>query len=893
MNNLKENTKYNLLITIMKYSACIIMTVFLLAIVRTLFNHTIHINFNKEWIQWIFEIIIVLFVACICYIFLFPRGIQRISNLFSSSIQEWKNIIFVSINLGVIVNYFLVNGSITYNTRDLLSDLFDGIMIVAILSVVAFFGRFVFKEPKKDISKKEDITDPDQPIEKIEQDLLNRGNFAKTISDTLNKISNKSLTIGIFGEWGSGKSSFYNMVKEHSQTEKQEITYIEFKPWYFSTSDDLVKRFLVMLLEEVERDGGYDPNLKKELKKYVDILSSVSVRSFNSIISLKEIFSKIMPGPEDSDISIIKSKIEKLLEVSNRKIVVYIDDVDRLDGEEIKSIFKLVRLVADFPNIIYIIALDEEIVTSALSTIYSKGDNSQEEARKYIEKFIQVPIYLPKIDRYYLQKLYNNLLNKAFTTTIEGKKIINPHHDNQFIHNALDLNMSLRNIFRFVNLVTIYIPILEKEINPLDLLYLLIIKVNSPKLFNYIYTNEKIFTGAEIINDSHIKRLNDFSRFNNILYFLFPSLRKIIQIDNKNIENFKRDKKICEPEYFKQYFMYSVPVDILSHDELTKFFSELKVDKNVKIQDDLKRMWTDYGIISVISKLEDFSYELGNEQKTNLIQNIGKIFLLKNVPIDSKEYNSIIKLSESFIKQIIKNKEKINLDFLVLDEVFIIKISSFIPKEYTKKYSDYINDFYNQLTLKTLIKEDFGIKRVKFLLENWRKFENKIKMKSKISSWLDSDQNLNDFLNLTFDKSKSKNELYLFEWLIFNRQFFDDNILYKIFSEKENKMILKNLNEDNDQFTTLEYFLYSLNNLSNFLMQEIVRNRIESMNDHKIISFNSEIKSAIELILKYENDTKKIEAEINIVKNYNKEIEESTKEHNEGLREFNSNRENF
>ncbi|CAJ1315324.1 KAP family P-loop NTPase fold protein [Paenibacillus nuruki] len=435
---------------------------------------------------------------------------------------------------------------------------------------------------------KKDITDPDQPIEKIEHDLFNRGDFARTISNVLNNISNKSLTIGIFGNWGSGKSSFYNMVKEHSQIQKQGINFIEFKPWYFSTSDDLIKRFLMMLLEEIERDGGYDPNLKKELKKYADILSSVSIRSFNSIISLKEIFNKIIPDPENSDISNVKSKIEKLLELSNRKLVVYIDDVDRLDGEEIKSIFKLVRLVADFPNVIYVIALDEEVVISALSTIYSKSNNSNEEARKYIEKFIQVPIYLPKVDEHYISKFYEKKLNEVFKEISGTPEKWYVEYNPRFIDDVVGLNLSIRNIIRFVNLVSVYYPILKDEVNSLDLLRLLIIKTDSPALFNYIHNNQKIFTGEESLDESKIDELLKFSKYRVILSFLFPSIRNYFKLENDSKFDYDSKKRIHDNEYFQQYFMYSVPEKILSHQSLLLFFDLLKLNNDNEIQKNLK-----------------------------------------------------------------------------------------------------------------------------------------------------------------------------------------------------------------------------------------------------------------------------------------------------------------
>lgn len=887
----KENNEfiyYKKLIIFMKYSISMIACIILLTALRTIFNHTIHIDFNKWWIQFIFELMITTISFFICLIYLFPRGFKHLSILLSNALQEWKNIIFISINIGIIINYFLINGPITFITGDLLSDLFDGTMLVAILNMVIFFGRFLFKEPKKDMIKQEDITDPDQPIEKIEQDLLNRGNFAKTISDTLNKISNKSLTIGIFGEWGSGKSSFYNMVKEHSQNEKQEITFIEFKPWYFSTSDDLVKRFLLMLLEEVERNGGYDPNLKKELKKYVDILSSVSVRSFNSIISLKEIFNKVMPAPEDSDISNIKSKIEKLLELSHRKIVVYIDDVDRLDGEEIKSIFKLVRLVADFPNIIYIIALDEEVVASALSTIYSKGDNRQEEARKYIEKFIQVPIYLPKIDEHYISQFYEKKLNEIFKEISGTPEKVYLEYNPQFIADAVSVNLSIRNITRFTNLVSVYYPILKDEVNSLDLLRLLIIKIDSPALFNYIHTNQNIFIDEKILNEAEIKKLQTFSKYQIILCFLFPSIRKHFDLDKDN--NFKTDsqKRIHDKDYFQQYFMYSVPEKILSHKLLIDFFVKLKSDNN-EVQNELKELYLKYGVKTVIDKFYDYHYDLNAEQKVALIENLGARYTIGNIPIKGKHYISILKLMRRIIKEIIAEDYRIDIKFKKLDTIYALYLYNFLPKIYSSNLKIEIIEFYKSLTLDEL-KKEYTFDQISLLLSQWKKFQSE-GIELNILKLGESYNTLDAFLDLTLDNKKIEDNSYLLNWFIQNENFLDEKAMKMLFELDQKVTSIKKAKAYNseNELSAMGYVIYIINNLANIIIKFVFdiekkyQNKLDDEDD--FINYDEDdINKSMDLILKYGN-----EKDRNKVKSRRKEIdelEEDAFEQHEEYRKF-------
>ena len=88
-----------------------------------------------------------------------------------------------------------------------------------------------------------------------------------------------------------------------------------------------------------------------------------------------------------------RKRVEKVLRKPNNRVIVILDDVDRLTQIEIQEIFKLVRLTARFPRIIYIIACDRDQVTKALD----QGD-------RYLEKIVQIPYNIPEVPRYNLEE---------------------------------------------------------------------------------------------------------------------------------------------------------------------------------------------------------------------------------------------------------------------------------------------------------------------------------------------------------------------------------------------------------------------------------------------------------------------------------------------------------
>src|SRR5690606_33695923 len=95
----------------------------------------------------------------------------------------------------------------------------------------------------------------------------------------------------------------------------------------------------------------------------------------------------------DVDIETLKERIGAILKENKSKVVIFIDDIDRLDKVEIHSIFRLVKLTADFLNTTYILSFDEEMVSAAIGERFGAGN--QKSGQNFLEKIIQVPLKIP------------------------------------------------------------------------------------------------------------------------------------------------------------------------------------------------------------------------------------------------------------------------------------------------------------------------------------------------------------------------------------------------------------------------------------------------------------------------------------------------------------------
>ena len=239
----------------------------------------------------------------------------------------------------------------------------------------------------------------DKPIKTGSEDLLGRSFFSKQLAKALYECdASDGLVIGLFGEWGSGKTSVLNMtmneIKNMGEESENELLTVTFSPWNYSDKDNLTRLFFHRLITRIEGEDNQvkKKELGKKLKKYVNVLDALAfVPSIGSILATvakdfaADYVDKLLEVP---DLDKAKEDLETILKGSNQKIIVVIDDIDRLTNSQIRDIFHLAKQVGNFPNIVYILSMDREIVCRALQEIHNI------DGHEYLEKIIQVPLMI-------------------------------------------------------------------------------------------------------------------------------------------------------------------------------------------------------------------------------------------------------------------------------------------------------------------------------------------------------------------------------------------------------------------------------------------------------------------------------------------------------------------
>ncbi len=235
---------------------------------------------------------------------------------------------------------------------------------------------------------------PDNPISSSDQDVLEWTSVSTTFVRRILEIdTTHGLVVGVFGSWGSGKTSFINLAR--TEFEQADVPILDFNPWLFSGADQLLNRFFSELSAAMSNTPGLG-DLGRHLKRYGEILSpavaaiSTLVGSPLSNKTLRTILKSICNTAEAPATAVdLRKRLTETLERREKPIVVVLDDVDRLSKDEIRELFKLVRLTANFPNLIYIVACDRVRVEEALD------DSDSSVPGNYLEKIFQWSIDVP------------------------------------------------------------------------------------------------------------------------------------------------------------------------------------------------------------------------------------------------------------------------------------------------------------------------------------------------------------------------------------------------------------------------------------------------------------------------------------------------------------------
>lgn len=332
----------------------------------------------------------------------------------------------------------------------------------------------------------------DNPIQRPEDDTLGRTALAEFFARHVLALDmTEGVVVGVIGAWGSGKTSFVNLArKEFAQAD---VHILDFNPWMFSGTQQLVEHFFDELTAQLRICPGL-AEIGKAIGKAFDNYSDVFPRSTRGVVKiLAKLLQRKKTGVREN-----RTKVEKILKKLDKPIVVVLDDIDRLLASEIRDMFKLVRLTANFPNIIYIVAFDRTRVEKAIREQGISG-------RDYLEKILQVVIDLPVIPDRVLHQQISFAIDKALSD-IEN---IGPFDEqvwpDVFMEIIQPLIQNMRAVRRYAAAIYGTVTALQGKIALADVLGLEAVRVFLPDVFTNLHGALNSLTNTSELNYDNSK----------------------------------------------------------------------------------------------------------------------------------------------------------------------------------------------------------------------------------------------------------------------------------------------------------------------------------------------------------------------------------------------------
>lgn len=379
--------------------------------------------------------------------------------------------------------------------------IYSGLFLFGIISLT--IDLIEFDEPIPDDTQIEDkISLEDRPITKREQDRLGFGDEVDTLYQRIiERKTTTALSIGINARWGDGKSSFINLMEEKFLQNKDRFIVIRFNPRY-STNDTIQSAFFEKFYSELSK---YDSRFKSSFNDYLRVIDVMTDNKYlSALFHTSTLFNR------DSE----KSKINEAIKRIKKRIIVIIEDLDRLTGDEIVEVFKLIDGNAAFDNLIFISAYDKGRINSLLETT--------DEWTAFSDKFFTWERPLPLRSSQLLLDFLIPNLTSGLTFKNEELEEIN----SSIIANSSFFTYylkNLRDVKRYINLVKPSLNRIYKEVKIRDFLLIELVRYRYPDEHRALYEqNSHKDSETNFERKIIIEGLEDHYKSKDILNILFP-----------------------------------------------------------------------------------------------------------------------------------------------------------------------------------------------------------------------------------------------------------------------------------------------------------------------------------------------------------------------------------
>lgn len=268
---------------------------------------------------------------------------------------------------------------------------------------------------------------PDNPIQDPEADLLGRRTFAESIANLIDASpAGSSTRIGVFGGWGEGKTSILLLTRGILENKGHVCVWLV--PWVTDSREAIADQLTIQIAEKLGL------NLKRlRTARHVLGLANKARERAQSDVKLWVFDAIFGPALERRLHSWVERQGEALAQaiteaLGSRKLVVFVDDVDRVRPDLVPSLLLTIREALDRPDFFYVMALAPDVIESGLKAMHASWGSPGD----FLEKIIEIPRYLPLLSdddvRRYTDALIKSVDSAVDTVAVEDIQPLLPHN---------------------------------------------------------------------------------------------------------------------------------------------------------------------------------------------------------------------------------------------------------------------------------------------------------------------------------------------------------------------------------------------------------------------------------------------------------------------------------
>lgn len=329
-----------------------------------------------------------------------------------------------------------------------------------------------------------------------------RAKYAEQLAIRLlnTNVEKEAYAVGIAAEWGSGKTLFLNEV-EKAIGDKAII--VKFNPWNSKDERHLAKDFLKTLSQHL---FPIYRGISSPIKKYLTLLYSMRIHLASDYVL------QYLPKHEEKDLALRKKDIEEALDKIGKPVVVFIDDIDRLEGKEIFEVLRIIRNTAVFRHMIYVVAYDKTHVLTQLSQL--NIDNGAD----YLEKIFQMEVLLPKPDEKMLVSEFKMVCRAMSVAAAPINSVLDTLKEEDY-HQMVKVLTSYRKMKRFArqfsfNASYLLKSLTDRDFELQDVLFLSLLEYSDSELYKTLWQKPE-----ELLDVKHHPN-------NNVRYYSWPKQLK-------------------------------------------------------------------------------------------------------------------------------------------------------------------------------------------------------------------------------------------------------------------------------------------------------------------------------------------------------------------------------